>query len=192
MRPPPLILVGLLMATVLDAQILRLTEHGSGLDEVEAVPGDTVEIAVNAELGRFMASGLTLFVHVPQGFEVVEESSPFVPGSLFEGAVVVRNGVVRENLPQADWQLLEYAAILGPATTRTRSGSGLVACFRLRCLYTVATAIELHHSPVHESRLVLDDGRGERPFLVAPPMQVTVDDITAVESTTWGQLKTPR
>jgi hypothetical protein len=47
----------------------------------------------------------------------------------------------------------------------------------------------LHHSPIHESRIVLDDGRSEIRLFIAPPVQIDVDLDTAVQGLSWGQIK---
>jgi hypothetical protein len=169
-----------------------LSDHVTGELEIEAAPGDTVLIDVRADLGRYSAAGLSLFVQVPEGFGVLEEEGgvPFLAGALFEDGVVVRNGVVEQSM-LAGGRLLEYAVLLGPGGRRSRTGAGRVACFRLLCPRQTSGEIELHHSPVHESRLVLEDGRTERSFFSAAPLQITVDVApqTSVEPTTWAVVK---
>lgn len=188
--------VCLAAAGPIHGQVLRLAEHGTGLLEVRAEPGDTVHVDVSADLGRFAATGLTLFVRVPtDGFEVVgadDGAGPFLAGGLFDGAVVVRNQVLPPHETAGmdpDWQLLEYTALLGPGNERRRSGSGLVACFRLRCLDTASRQVQLYHSPVHESRLVLADGRTELPLLSSPPLLIRVDPPTAIRPASWAAVK---
>lgn len=184
----------LVLATAASAQVVRLAERDSGALEVRARPGDTVHVAVRADLGRHGASGLTLFVRVPDTFRVVAPATPgpFEPGELFAGAVVVRNAVMAatEAPEMGDaWQLLEYTAILGATPDRSRSGSGVIACFRLVCPGAASGSVEVHTSPVHESRLVLADGRSEQPILAAPPLQIRVDPATAVEPRAWAAIK---
>jgi hypothetical protein len=84
---------------------------------------------------------------------------------------------------------LEYAAVVGAGASRARSGAGVVACFRVVCLASASGSIQLHTSPVHESRLVLADGRTEQPFVMAPPLQIAVDAQTSVPARGWAEVK---
>lgn len=184
------------IATTAGGQVLRLSERDSGTLLVRAEPGDTVHVAITADLGRYDAAGLTLYVRVPaHGFQVVAASpsaGPFEPGDLFAGAVVVRNDLMAGALAPDmgdSWRLLEYAAVLGASASRARSGAGVVACFGVVCLASASGSIQLHTSPVHESRLVLADGRTEQPFLTTPPLQITVDTQTSVSTRGWADVK---
>lgn len=181
------------------AQILYLEESQTGENAVEADVGDIVEVEVWADLGRYSAAGIALYVRVPRGpFEVIdsgkkEEICPFIPGNLFQQAVEAGNtlasGAQIPNVPD-DQQLLSYAIILGPGTQRGKTGSGVVARFLLRCLRPVDQAqIALHSNPIHETRLVLDDGFTEQYFSAMQGLDITVDHFTAVTPNTWGTVK---
>lgn len=102
----------------------------------------------------------------------------------------MRNGAVPDEFnASADYQLLEFTTLLGPEGSRGRTGSGSIACFQLVCETPSVGSIRLHHSPIHESRIVLDDGRSEMPLFIAPPVQIDVDLDTAVQGLSWGQIK---
>ena len=51
-----------LWSTKITAQSVQLSERNSGSRTVNARIGETIEIAVNARLGRFSASGVSLYV----------------------------------------------------------------------------------------------------------------------------------
>jgi hypothetical protein len=162
--------------------------------QIDASPGDTLEIDLSADLGRYRATGITVYVQVPvDGFHVVGvdlAAGPFVPGDLFSDALVVRNGAVPEELnPSSEYRLLEFTTLFGPDRVRGRTGSGSIACFRLVCERPSVGSIRLHHSPIHESRIVLDDGRSEMPLFIAPPVLIDVDLDTAVQGLSWGLIK---
>lgn len=186
----------LLVATVAHSQVARVSEHSTGMLLIDASPGDTLEIDLSVDLGRHSASGITLYVQVPtEGFHVVGTdlaAGPFVPGDLFSGAMVVRNEAVPDEFNMSsNYRLLEFTTLLGPENSRGRTGSGSIACFRLVCERPSVGSIRLHHSPIHESRIVLDDGRSEVPLFIAPPVQIDVDLDTSVQGLSWGQIKRP-
>ena len=85
--------------------------------------------------------------------------------------------------------MLEYATLLGPGAGRDRRGSGSVACVRVVCTATTQGVIRVHHSPVHESRIVLGDGRSERTLFMAPPLEIRVEVDTGVSPRSWAGVK---
>jgi hypothetical protein len=195
-----LFLVGvvLLNFSAAHSQVARLAQHGSGTLDIEAGPGDTLLIDLSAELGRYQAAGVTIYLQVSDGFRVLNDESaggPFVPGDLFEGGLIVRNQEVSHGLVDlpAGNRLLEFTTLLGPsATPRGRGGSGSIACFRVLCERIATGDIRIFRSPLHESRVVLEDGRTEKTLLLAPPVHIKVDRDTAVPATPWGLLKSQR
>ena len=182
------------------AQVLLLSEDISGETVIEAAIGDTLDIAIVAEFGRLPAAGLSLYVTVPEGpFEMVDQGSgdngelvPFRPGPLFAGAVEVTNCLLsyeRKVGVPADRRLLHYTAVLGPGSQRSRSGEGVVAVFSVLCRELVGLSnIAIHSSPIHETRMVMNDG-AERLFHHGDGISVTVDVDTSVYSITWGLVK---
>ncbi len=73
------------------AQTVQLSERNSGSRTVSARIGETIDIAVDAQFGRFSASsGFSLYIGLPHGaFEVVHSGlqstvdvTPFKPGQL--------------------------------------------------------------------------------------------------------------
>lgn len=185
-------------------QVLRLAQQTTDAVEVMAAPGDTVTIDVRADLGSQTASGFRFFVKVPRDDFVILDTSnrtmvrnvaspPFAQGQLFRGAVEIRNELLSDTVPttvDASWQMMEYAALLGPAAERGRSGSGIVATFRIVCPPMPATGtISIHQDPIHESRLVMANGLTEKPFLLGAPLAIHVDVETAVRQTGWAEVK---
>ena len=112
---------------------------------------------------------------------------------MFEGAVEVRNSVLKANDPTTinpGWQMMKYAALLGPELERARSGSGIVASFRVVCPPTPTDCtIGIHQDPIHETRLVLADGITEKAFLLGAPLSINVDIQTAVVPVSWPEVK---
>ena len=143
-----------------DSQVLALKQRTTG---------DTLNIVVNADLGRYSASGLNCYIQIPaHGFELVDRSlaelglQPFVPGSLFGEALEVVNCVMPPSQAQlpADQRLIHYAMLLGPGENRSANGSGIAASFSVVCVQLVSSArIGIFTSPVFETRIVLSDGR---------------------------------
>ena len=192
----PIVIGLLLTAGIVHGQVARLSQHGTGLLEIEAQPGDTLLIDLSADLGRHRVSGLTIYLQIPSdGFRILLDEStggPFFPGDLFEGAVVVRNQVVTDGTEDllSRHVLLEFTTLLGPSASRGRSGSGSIACFRLICERIMTGVISIYRSPVHESRVVLADGRTELPFFLAAPVKIRVDLDTAIRVSPWARVKT--
>ena len=183
-------------------QRIGLLESGSGEVAISAELGDTLSIDVWADLARFTASGLSLYLHLPSdAFEVIDALGtredgiqPFVGGDLFDDAVEIRNAVVSADEAMeisAAGQLLQYAALLGPGSNRSRTGSGLVASFKLRCAGLVAQSkLGIHNNPLHETLLVLADGRSERPFYADSHIEISIDPTTVVAlGASWGIVK---
>ena len=185
------------------AQSLHLRERGTGADQVAAKTGAVVEIEVVADLGRFSASGIALYIVIPEDhFEVLDNQGsdqngvqPFQPGPMFIGASEMNN----TRIPREDtsgvlegWQLLNYAAVLGAGSDRAKSGYGVVATFRLRCISPVAKCeVRIYSNPIYETLLVLSDGQGERRFSPGGNMEITVAGIPTLveEGESWGRIK---
>jgi len=182
------------------SQALRLVQHGTGSAVIEALVGDTLHLDLVADLGSMSVAGLSLYVRVPRdGFEIVDLATaaqtsvrPFLPGDLMLGAVEIRNAVLQDEPGQpVDDCLLSFAALVGPSSDRTLSGVGTIAGIRLQCRSPVSSArISLHSNPIHESRIVLADGRSEIPLPPSPGVDVDVVAQTSISpGPSWGQLK---
>jgi hypothetical protein len=181
------------------AQSVQLSERNSGSRAVNARIGETIEIAVDAQLGRFSASGVSLYIGLPHGaFEVVHSGFqdargvvPFRPGYLFADAAIVANQVLPANpgLPH-NLDIIQYVAVTGPGKNRGRTGSGILATFELRCTGAISGGkINVFSNPVFESRLVSATDNSERPFFIGENLIVDVGRVTAVEQSTWALIK---
>ena len=209
MRPKPGIralctlcwLLAAALSVQTDAQSLHLSRQSDAAPTVSATVGDTLTVLVRADLGNISASGLSLYVRFSTAaFAVVDGDGdtlngvqPFTPGSLFSGAAEFDNAIVpAAELPAAtDWQLIHYAAVLGPGS-QLSAGSGAVVTVALRCLAPVrGSEISIYRSPIHETRLVLADGRSERDFRPAAPLVVNVD-YEGVMFASWSSIKSTR
>ena len=184
-------------------QTLSLSERATGATSVTAEVGDEVEIAVLADLGRFSATGVSLYIRVPSGpFTVVDHGlddlvQPFRAGPLFDGGMEAENDLISEEmLPSLleDEQMLVYAVVLGPGDDRGRQGAGRVATFALRIDEAVSDLeITVESTPIHETRLVLEDGRGERRFTAMAGISVTSHSSTVLKApASWGSIKAAR
>ena len=156
-----------------------------------------------ADLGRFSATGVSLYIRLPAGALTVidhrpgDQIQPFCAGSLFDGGMEAENELVSEDmLPSLlqDEQMLVYTVVLGPGDDRGRRGAGLVATFALRVDKPVENlVIAVESSPIHETRLVLEDGRSERRFTAMGRMSVTSLASTVVEApASWASIKAGR
>jgi hypothetical protein len=183
------------------AQSLHLHEKGTGAIQVQARTGDVVEIEAVADLARYSASGISLYVAIPEEhFEVIGNASgqdgvqPFEQGPLFSNATEMSNQLVpREEMLGllSGWELLSYTALLGPGAERGRTGSGVVATFRLRCLKASKNCpIQVYGSPIFETLLVLSDGRSEQRFHPGQDLEISVALPTHLGvSKSWGRIK---
>ena len=182
-------------------QTLHLYQMGTHQTQVVAEVGDVVGIEARAQLRNFSASGLVVFMSIPSGpFEIIDAGfpaetgiQPFSMGPLFDGGFLMSNNLVSVSpLGDDSHHWLDCAVLLGTGSNRGRSGSGVVATFKIRCLApTEAGAIHIDANPMRETRLVLADGISERRFTALYNMDITVKaPITAVEPTTWAGLKT--
>lgn len=184
------------------AQTLQLFERTTGMTEVEAQIGDVIEVEVQANLGRFAAAGLSLYLSIPYCFEVIDTNPdneadlrPFRLGPLFEGATEAGNALLSaEELQgmQNDAQMLTYSLVVGPGQDRARSGKGVVARFKLLCVKTADTSqVRITSNPILETRLVLADGWTEQRFTAVKGLAITVqDERTVVEPDfSWGTIK---
>ena len=184
------------------SQTLQLFESNTGAAEVEAQIGDVIEIEVMANLGRFAASGVALYVSVPHAFQIVDthpddanDMRPFHQGALFAGATEAGNVLLSAEETQGmenDKYMLSYAAVVGPGEDRARTGQGVVACFKVLCLEATEQApIGITSNPILETRLVLADGWTEQRFTVVKGLDISVQDQdTSVEpDQSWGRIK---
>ncbi|MFH1566888.1 MAG: hypothetical protein ABIL09_02740 [Gemmatimonadota bacterium] len=174
------------------AQTARLVEAGTGSARARARPGDVLTVEVRADLGSVAASGVSVFISFPEAlFQVVDALpaaagiQPFVPGDLFAGGVQLANLALppEEVLePFRGLRLLDYAVVLGGGADRSRTGSGAIAAFQLRCL-AEAPEVSLHIdvNPVRNSVLVLPGHAEEQPFVAALPLVVTVKGIDLLD-----------
>lgn len=197
-RPGHLLaLLLVLCAPQTDAQTLRLSQLSNETTQASASVGDTLSLQIRAQLGSLSATGLTLFVRFSStAFTAVDADGdtanglqPFEPGSLFAGAIEFDNATVSDDelLAATDWQLISYAAVLGAGENRAKSGAGEVATFRLVCLESVESEISIYRSPIHETRLVLSDGRSERDFKPVAPLMVSITE--GVTTAPWSAIK---
>jgi len=181
------------------AQTLRL-QAGSTTGSIQAQVGDTIEVAVWANLDSIATSGMAFFISLPLGIvEVVDNGTqgqdgvqPFVHGSLFAGAMIGRNAL--SSLPDMvsdERQSMEYAVVFGLEEPRSATGAGLVASFEIVCKQPfVRGEIAIEDNPVRETRIVLPDGTTERRFLSLTGLEFSVEDApTAVEKSSWGEVK---
>ena len=147
MRCSSKILLFLLLAIAgtvepLVAQTLRLRQQVTNANKISVQIGETGTIEVYGELSGVEAAGFSLFISLPgRVFQVVDQRpevtvgvQPFVQGPLFTGAGEQANYLVPETDPAAvnfEGQQLEYAAVVGGAGDRIRTGNGVLATFQL-------------------------------------------------------------
>lgn len=190
----PIAVLCCLMAGPVLPQVAQLSEHVTGERKIEAALGDTIQIDLSIDLAAYRASGVTVYMRVPaEGFRVLDSGgagAPFLPGDLFSDGLVVRNQDVTPTEQAQPYRLLEFSTLLGPGSARDRRGSGSVACVRVVCEKQTSGEFLVLHTPVYESRIVLQDGRSERPLYLGPPVEIHVDVDTGVEALGWGQVKT--
>ena len=197
-----------LSATHTQSQILSLEQRGVPGPALRASLGDTLQIDIHSDMQGFAGSGFALYVRIPRdAFEIIDVVDadgvvqPFAPGTLFADALQLSNSLVPEPLSGVgEGLLIRYAAVLGPGGSRSETGSGVLATFRLRCAGVIRDGeISLHSDPVHETLLVSPDGRGERHFYLDRAIDVTVSPETpanlaptVIQPRSWGSLKTPQ
>ncbi|MBT5060428.1 MAG: hypothetical protein HOM68_28045 [Gemmatimonadetes bacterium] len=187
--PAALILV-FALATVAQAQTLRLREVGTGQTRIVAQVGQTIEIEVLADLQGVSSAGSSFFISIPdrEFFEVrdfgipgVAGVQPFRQGPLFAGGVEVSNSVLPESDPvaaQLNGQQLDYGAVIGLGGDRERTGTGVIATFSLLCLKPIENgALDIDDNPIRETRLVLSDGVSEARYRTTQGMEITVTGI---------------
>ena len=119
-----------------------MLERATGATQVEAQIGEVVEVEVRANLGRFVASGLALYVSISYCFEVVDtnpengtEVRPFQLGSLFAGATEAGNALLSDEQMQGmqnKAQMLSYSLVVRPggrpAPAAARGSSPTLNC----------------------------------------------------------------
>lgn len=210
-------LLSLLLTSALSAQTLSVrnatTSDGvAGADELAVIVGDTLTIEIVAELGALPASGIALYLSVPaQGLAWLSGNSrPFRRGPLFQGGVEFANGSLSSDQSWGvadDEILLSYAVVMGPGTAaeRSRSGAGVIATLRAVCTGPMAAGqIGVFDNAVHQTRVVLADGRTELPAATENHLELTATiggDLSSVTETlsagtaidsqvgSWGTLK---
>ena len=188
-----LLLIMLVIAGTLEplaAQTLRLRQQGTTANKISAQLGETVTIEVYGELSGVEAAGFSLFISLPENvFQVVDQApegaaggrvgvQPFVQGPLFTGAGEQANYLVPETDPAGanfEGQQLEYAAVIGGAGNRIRTGNGVLVTFQLVCIRPIENGlISIDDNPIRETRLVLSDGNSERRFVTTQSMEISV------------------
>ncbi len=174
----------------IDAQTLRLREQGTNANRVSVQVGQTITVEVFGELAGVEAAGFSLFVTVPEdAFQVVDQRppgasgeqvgvQPFIQGGLFQGAGEQLNYLIPETESIASTfggQQLEYAAVIGGAGNRVRTGSGVLATFQVLCIQPIDNGqINIEDNAILETRLVLSDGISERRFITTQGMEISV------------------
>ena len=159
----------LVCGTAARAQTLLLCQRDTGVTEVEAEIGDVVDIEVHANLGRFAASGVSLYISIPRAFDIVDTRPdseanlhPFQQGPLFAGAAEADNALLSADQIkglQSDTHMLSYIIVVGAGKDRARSGHGVIARFQLLCTRAIdQSPIKIASNPIRETRLVLADG----------------------------------
>ena len=185
------LLIMLVIAGTLEplaAQSLRLRQQGTNSNKISVQVGETVTLEVYGELTGVEAAGFSLFISVPDNvFQVVDQRppgatgeqvgvQPFVQGPLFTGAGEQANYLIPETDPAAanfEGQQLEYAAVIGGAGDRIRTGNGVLATFQLVCIRPIENGlISIDDNPIRETRLVLSDGNSERRFVTTQSMEI--------------------
>ena len=172
--PAALILV-FALATVAQAQTLRLREVGTGQTRIVAQVGQTIEIEVLADLQGVSSAGSSFFISIPdrEFFEVrdfgipgVAGVQPFRQGPLFAGGVEVSNSVLPESDPvaaQLNGQQLDYGAVIGLGGDRERTGTGVIATFSLLCLKPIENgALDIDDNPIRESKNFIQLGTDQQ------------------------------
>jgi len=183
--------------TPLQAQTLRLLEQGTGARDITVQVGQVVTIEVIGDLTGVEAAGVSVFVTVPDdAFQVVDQRptgsdgaqpgvQPFIAGSFFQGAGEIANFLIPETDPAAapfPGQQLEYAAIIGGAGNRVRTGSGVIVTFQLICVQPIDLGqIQIDDNAIRETRLVLSDGISERRFTTTQGMQISVSGLELLD-----------
>ena len=174
----------------LAAQTLRLRQQGTNANKISVQVGEMVTVEVYGELTGVEAAGFSLFISLPDNvFQVVDQRppgatgeqvgvQPFVQGPLFTGAGEQANYLIPETNPAAanfEGQQLEYAAVIGGAGDRIRTGNGVLATFQLVCIQPIDNGlISIDDNPIRETRLVLSDGSSERRFVTTQNMGISV------------------
>lgn len=200
------LLVGALLPRPVSAQALAVSDALTGDTELVAAVGDTLTIQIRAELGALPAAGIALYLSVPahglSWLSLAEGSAaerPFQAGGLFAGAIEFTNKAlpIDQSWGQADNAvLLSYAVVIGPgaAVDRARSGAGVVATLRAVCTAPIeAGHIAIFDNAIHQTRVVLADGRTELGAVAAGSLQLSTTPDTDIAARTtagsWGQLK---
>ena len=195
-----LIVLGL--STPVLSQSLSIEATTSDSTHIDVDIGEVVDIEILADLSGYSASGFSIYVSMPAGsFAIVDQGGhakdgvrPWLPGSLFAGAVETENclAIGRTAGLAHDQQLLAYSLILGPGKTRSRSGKGVIGRFQFISTKPIDNGrIEVFSNPVHDSFLVLDGGQGEQHFRGMQNLEVSAFWSTLVQTRdSWATIKT--
>jgi len=190
---PTALLVAILISVLCElvsAQTLRLRQQGTNANRITVQVGEVVTVEVFGDLRGTEAAGFSLFITVPDdAFQVVDQRpatadggqvgvQPFIQGPVFQGAGEQANSLIPETDPAASsfaGQQLEYAAVIGGAGNRIRTGSGVLATFQLVCIQPIDNGlIRIDDNPIRETRLVLSDGISEARFITAQGLEISV------------------
>ena len=184
-----LLLLGLCTPTWGQSLIVESTI--SDYTHIDVGLGEIVEIEIRADLSGHAATGLSFYVKLPAGpFAIIDQGGhamegvrPWLPGSLFAGAMETENCLVIGREAGLNQQLLAYSLILGPGKSRSRSGKSVVGRFQFMSKEPIDNArIEVFSNPVHDSFLVLEDGLTERRFRGLQDLEVSAFRPTLVHT----------
>jgi hypothetical protein len=177
----------LLLAGQTWGQTARMLQSGTQNDRLAVQVGTRVNIDVLVDLQGAAAAGFSMFITVPDEFEIIDVDTvrvgkqPFTPGPLFDRATISNNILLPESDPASQsfpGQQLEYASVLGIGSDRERTGSGVAIRFSVLCLRPIENGVLLiDDSPARETKLVLSDGFSERRFRTVRGMEITVSGL---------------
>ncbi len=184
----------LTMWTDLSAQSIQLRERNTNKRDVSVRVGDVVTVDVYADLSSYEASGVSVFITIPDSvFQVIDQRpavgadegqpgvQPFTAGPLFAGAGEQVNDLIPETEAMASTfvgQQMNYAVVVGGAGNRSRNGAGLIGSFQLACVLPVDFGqLNIDDNALLETRLVLTDGVTEQRFLTVQGMTISVSGL---------------
>ncbi|MEE3233059.1 MAG: FlgD immunoglobulin-like domain containing protein [Candidatus Latescibacterota bacterium] len=184
----------LAMWTELSAQSIQLRERNTGSRDISVRVGDVVTVDIYADLSSYKASGVSVFITIPDSvFQVIDQRptvgvnegqpgvQPFIPGPLFAGAGEQINDLIPETETMASTfvgQQMNYAVVVGGAGDRARNGTGLIGSFQLACVLPVDYGqLNINDNALLETRLVLFDGISEQRFLTVQGMTISVSGL---------------
>lgn len=189
--------IGLILVTTAWSQTLEIVSEQGDRSTIEVGIDGEVLLSICADLaGAGTVSGFVFHLALPAGAFALEMPGPFRPGALFADASEFANGPVPSGPAwgtAADIEVLTYAAVVGPAVERGRTGRGELARLVLRPLRAVNASIHFVQSPVYPANVVLGDGRGERVFRSTQGIDVHVRPALlskeALARPSWARIK---